>query len=232
MRSPDPWQKELLLQIVAKEENCIVCCSRQIGKTEAVAVAAYVVAAIGGFALVLSPSDEQSKEFHSRVLSYHNSWNLVPHTSEPTKHELNLHNHGRVLALPNNERTVRCRSAVDLLIIDEAARVPDALYGAVRPMLAVSRGRTVLLSTPFGRRGFFYREWVGEGLSNWRRHSHPWYHCPRIPEKFVEEERRAHGDFWIQQEYECKFIDANSGFFDVGAFESLIDSSVEVIREW
>ncbi len=43
------------------------------------------------------------------------------------------------------------------LKIDEAARVSDELYRAVRPMLATSGGRIVLLSTPFGKRGFFFR---------------------------------------------------------------------------
>jgi hypothetical protein len=45
------------------------------------------------------------------------------------------------------------------LIVDEASRVQDALYQGIRPMLAVSGGRIVLLSTPWGKRGFFFEEW-------------------------------------------------------------------------
>jgi hypothetical protein len=45
-----------------------------------------------------------------------------------------------------------------MLVIDEASRVDDTLYLAVRPLLAVSGGRLVALSTPFGKRGWFHDE--------------------------------------------------------------------------
>ena len=35
-------------------------------------------------------------------------------------------------------------------------------------MLAVSGGRIILLSTPFGKRGFFHHEWT-EGGPEWER---------------------------------------------------------------
>jgi hypothetical protein len=56
---------------------------------------------------------------------------------------------------------VRGFSGTSLLIVDEAARVDDELYYAVRPMLAVSGGVLMMLSTPFGKRGVFYEEWTG-----------------------------------------------------------------------
>ena len=58
------------------------------------------------------------------------------------------------MGLPANEATVRGFSAVSLMVVDEAARVPDDLYEAVKPMLAVTDGALWLMSTPFGRRGF------------------------------------------------------------------------------
>ena len=72
---------------------------------------------------------------------------------------LELANGSRVVSLPGDEGTVRGFSGVSLLVIDEASRVPDDLYRSVRPMLAVSQGRLVCLSTPFGQRGFFYEYW-------------------------------------------------------------------------
>jgi hypothetical protein len=73
----------------------------------------------------------------------------------------------------------------------------------VRPMLAVSRGRLVALSTPFGQRGWFFEEWQGTGP--WQRIKVPWRDCPRISPEFIQEERRALGDAWVSQEYECLF---------------------------
>ncbi len=63
------------------------------------------------------------------------------------------------MALPGKEGTIRGYSGVRLLILDEAARVPDELVEAVRPMLAVSSGTMVMPSTPFGTRGAFYEAW-------------------------------------------------------------------------
>ena len=78
-----------------------------------------------------------------------------------TNRRLEFANGSRVLSLPGTERTVRGFSEVSLLVIDEAARVDDGLYYAVRPMLAVSGGRLVALSTPYGKRGWFHDEGLG-----------------------------------------------------------------------
>src|SRR5262249_45399916 len=102
-------------------------------------------------------------------------------------------------------------SGVALLVIDEAARVPDSLYYAVRPMLAVSGGRLVCLSTPFGKRGFFHSEWIGKGP--WVRTKILAHECPRIPREFLDEERLALGARWYRQEYECSFEDTVDQIF-------------------
>ena len=61
------------------------------------------------------------------------------------------------------EATVRGFSAVSLLMIDEASRVKDAMYTALRPMLAVADGDLWLMSTPNGKQGFFYEAWEHGG---------------------------------------------------------------------
>jgi hypothetical protein len=90
------------------------------------------------------------------------------------------------------------------LLIDEAARVPDDLYRAVRPMLAVSRGRLLCLSTPFGQRGFFHDEWT-HGGPDWTRIRITAADCPRISADFLDQERRSLGAGWVNQEYLCSF---------------------------
>src|SRR6202043_502550 len=85
-----------------------------------------------------------------------------------TNEELRLSNQSEVVSLPCREETVRGYSRVGLLVIDEAARVPDDLYRAVRPMLAVSAGQLICLSTPYGKRGFFHDAWV-HGGADWAR---------------------------------------------------------------
>ena len=77
-------------------------------------------------------------------------------------------NGSRIVGLPGNEATVRGFSAVALMLVDEASRVSDDLYRAIRPMLAVSDGTLWLMSTPFGKRGFFYEAWANGG-DTWER---------------------------------------------------------------
>jgi hypothetical protein len=124
---------------------------------------------------------------------------------------MELTNGSRIVLLPGTEGTVRGFSGVAMLIIDEAARVSDALYYAVRPMLAVSRGRLVALSTPFGKRGWFHDSWhSGEA---WERVRINADQCPRITKEFLAEERRALGERWYRQEYCTSFEDVIDAVF-------------------
>jgi hypothetical protein len=135
-------------------------------------------------------------------------------------------NGARVISLPGNEATIRGFSSVGLLIVDEASRVDDALYYAVRPMLAVSGGRIALLSTPFGKRGFFYTEWT-EGGDAWHRVAIKATDVPRIPRDWLEEERRSLGPWWFAQEYECRFMDTVDQVFRSEDIEAAVSDEVE-----
>jgi hypothetical protein len=117
-----------------------------------------------------------------------------------------LQNHSRIVSLPGTEQTIRGFSGASLIIEDESARVDDALYYAVRPMLAVSGGQLILMSTPFGKRGHFFKEWT-DGGDAWERVEIPASWCTRITREFLQEERRALGDWWYRQEYECQFVE-------------------------
>jgi hypothetical protein len=112
------------------------------------------------------------------------------------------------------------------LVVDEAARVSDALMASVRPMLAVSSGRLVTLSTPAGARGWWHDAWVNGG-STWQRFTSKAVDCSRISAEFLEEERRSLGEFFYRQEYECDFLSAETAAFDAAWLESLINPELE-----
>jgi len=198
---PDPWQRDVL---ASRDRYMLLNCCRQAGKSTVISVLALHKALFHEHAtiLLLSPSQRQSAElFHKVLTSYKPIGRPVKATSE-TQLKLELVNGARIICLPGSEETIR-GFAPDLLVLDEAARVPDNLYKSVRPMLAVSGGRLIALSTPFGQRGWFFEEW--EGTGHWRKIKVPWKQCPRIAEEFIAEERRALGDAWVQQEYDCLF---------------------------
>src|SRR5262249_45073748 len=119
-------------------------------------------------------------------------------------------------------------SGASLLCIDEAARVDDGLYFSVRPMLAVSRGRLLALSTPFGRRGWFYDEWFGP--RPWQRVQITAEQCPRITPAFLAEERKALGPRWYAQEYGCQFMEMIGAVFSGADIDALPDPAVQVLE--
>jgi hypothetical protein len=91
-------------------------------------------------------------------------------------------------------------------------------------MLAVSGGRLMMLSTPFGKRGVFYEEWTGgEG---WERYTVTASECPRIPPEFLEEERKTLGPWWFAQEYECRFMDTVDQVFATEVIDKAITDEV------
>ena len=138
---------------------------------------------------------------------------------------MELSNGSRIVSLPGKETTVRGFSGVRLLAVDEAARVPDELYYSVRPMLAVSGGRLVALSTPFGTRGWWWEAWRSE--ETWERFQVPAEDCPRISQEFLDEERRSMGEWWFAQEYGCEFLDAETQPFGREDVERAFEEEVE-----
>jgi hypothetical protein len=146
-----------------------------------------------------------------------------------------LENGSRIISLPGKADTFVGFSP-DLLIIDEAARVPDDTYRACRPMLSVSGGRLVLLSTPFGKRGFFYSEWerceeaARQGRPEpWERYQVKVTECPRISAEFLEDERLALGERWWRQEYMCSFEDPVGAVFAHHVIHAMIDPAVSAL---
>src|SRR5206468_1062449 len=103
-------------------------------------------------------------------------------------------------------------SGARLLLVDEASRVDEDLYLAMLPVFSVSGGDVWLISTPFGRRGFFYQTWV-EGGANWHRVKVPATQCPRIRPENLERDRKTMGDRWFRQEYLCEFADNQEQLF-------------------
>ena len=107
--------------------------------------------------------------------------------------------------------SIRGFSNVSLLIIDEAAQVLDESYNTARPMVAVSDGRIILLSTPHGRRGFFWDTWANK--ADWLKIEINADQCPRFTKDFLREEKETFPDWFFQQEYYNFFAEATSSVF-------------------
>ena len=175
---------------------------------------------------MLSPSQRQSQELYRKIRDSYNQLTGVAELTMEAALRLEFANGSRVQVLPGKESTVRGFSGVSLLVIDEAARVPDELYQSVRPMIAVSGGRVILLSTPFGSRGFYWAEWC-EGGPDWKRVKVTADQCPRIPAEWLEKEKARIGDWWFSQEYQCSFVDNIEACFATADILAAISSEVK-----
>ncbi len=222
--TPDPWQCQVL---ESTSRRILLNCSRQAGKSTITALLAVHAALYdpGALILLLSPSLRQSQELFRKALdTYRELDRPVPAQTESAL-RLELSNGSRIVSLPGKDHTVRGFSGVRLLAIDEAARVPNELYLAVRPMLAVSGGRLVALSTPFGARGWWYKAW--RSSEPWERYEVRASECPRISADFLAEEQQAMGDWWFHQEYRCKFLDAETQAFRREDVDRAFEEEVE-----
>jgi Terminase large subunit, T4likevirus-type, N-terminal len=222
---PDPWQERLLR---SSSDRVLLNCCRQSGKSTMAALIALHRALYrpSALVLVLAPAERQAKETFSKVADLYRKTNpghAIPHDSF-RKLGMELTNGSRIEALPGTEKTIRGFSDPDLLLLDEAARVDDGLYFAVRPMLAVSGGALMMLTTPHGKRGVFYEEWTGG--RGWERYEVPASECPRIPESFLEEEREALPSWVYRQEYECSFEETEDQVFTTEMVERAVTPEV------
>jgi hypothetical protein len=246
----DPWQAGVL---DSAAQRILMLCSRQVGKSTTAAALALRTALLEAPALVLivSPSERQSGELVQKVKNFYQAvkrprkltgrprplaavaqeeaaldaaWQALPEQERESALQLHLDNGSRVIGLPGKLSTILGYSGVTLLIIDEASRVPDDLYRGVRPMLAASRGRLIGLTTPFGKRGWFYDEWTG--TNRWQRVKVTAPECPRIPAEFLAEERLSLGDRWYAQEYLCSFEDTIDAVFSAAVIAAALSDDV------
>ena len=227
---PDNWQSDLLR---SDARQMILLCSRQSGKSTITSILALhqAIYTPDSLILLLSPSLRQSQELFRKLQTFYNALESesLPQAVEESALRMELSNGSRIVALPGKEATIRGFSGVSLLIIDEASRVEDALYQSVRPMLAVSGGRIVLLSTPFGKRGFFHSEWT-DG-QDWRKVKITADQCPRIDKEWLMRERQMIGDWWYLQEYFCEFVETSDQVFSYDDISAALDPTIKPLFE-
>jgi hypothetical protein len=217
---PDPWQEQLLR---STSRWILLNCCRQSGKSTTTAIVGLHQAVYDpGLVLLVSPSLRQSRELFAKVIGFLKNLEPVEQLEEDNKSSCTLANGARIVSLPGDPDTVRGFSAPKLIIKDEAAYITDAMQAAIDPMLAVSEGRLIEMSSPNSRRGHFFDNWQqGEGLERIKIVGRQ---CPRISSEFLDQQRRKLGPMLFAQEYEGEFVDAQSSAFSSEMIErALVD---------
>jgi hypothetical protein len=130
---------------------------------------------------------------------------LVPEHKR-TQSELWLANGSRCVALPGDPTTTRGFNPA-LVVLDEASRIDEGILAAVLPMLTESKGQLLVMSTPAGRRGFFFQAWSDES-QDWERISAKRSDYPhRLDPEDMKRQRANLGPALFKQEHENEFIE-------------------------
>lgn len=160
----DDWQKEVLKY----DGNIVLCTGRQIGKTFIMArkAARYLIEHANSQIIVVSLTEDQAKLMIIMILDYLERKypdRIAKGHNKPTQTRVILKNHSRVVARPvgNTGDAVRGFTG-DVLIIDEAARMPELAFAAAKPVLLTTAGQIWMCSTPFGKEGYFYESWCNK----------------------------------------------------------------------
>ena len=226
----DARQEEVLR---SEAKRGILNCSRQWGKSTVMAVKAVHRAWTrpGSLVVVASPTGRQSGEWMKKAEGMAGALGERVKGDGTNEISLAFGNGSRIVGLPGmgTEGRLRGFSAVSMLLIDEAARVEDAVYGALRPMLAVGGGELWMMSTPNEKRGFFWETWAG-AAEDWTRVTVMGEECGRIEAEFLAEERDRMTAAEYGREYGCEFMDNGSRTFPRELLEGAMDDGVEVFR--
>ena len=223
---PDLWQSQALEY---SGKRLILNCSRQSGKSTVAAIKGLHRAVFypASLVLLISASFRQSQELFRKVSDFSDSVDMEK--TEDNRLSATLSNGSRIISLPSKESTIRGFSGADLIIEDEAARVPDDLYYALRPMLATSDGALILMSTPFGKRGHFFHEWTSG--DSWEKISVPATECERISAEFLSEELQSLGEYWWRQEYGTEFMETVDSVFSYEMIQNAFTDEVTPLFE-
>ena len=210
----DSWQQEVL----DHRGNITLRTGRQVGKSVVVSekAARFALENPNTITLIIAASQRQSSLLFEKVRFRITSENLEEVAEAPTLTRIVLKNGSKIYSLPAGKTGVYIKGfTVDLLIADEAAYIPEMVWTSVIPMIAVSKklrgfGDIILLSTPFGKGGYFFNSFTDPDFRQWHVSSED---CERIPKSLLVKERRRMSKVEYAQEWLGEFVEDWSQFF-------------------
>ena len=216
----------------------ILCCGRRWGKTKAAVAEAFRLAVASQWPLSSSQCPALST-LHSALARPSRGWIVAPTyalSMEAWREFLSLAPEDTIASINKTEHRIsltngaiiECRSAdnetslrgagLNFLIVDEAARVKDESWHALRPCLSDTQGKAILISTPKGHNWFYNLFLKGQDPleKNYQSWQFPSSDNPYFPSDESEIARSELFQPVFQQEYLAQFIgDASSVFRNI-----------------
>ena len=199
----DPWQ----IKLRACKTDATVVSGRQSGKTAGVSVVigdeateipnSYIM--IGAYVI------EQAEHVFWKVKDYMFAKYADQIVGRPTLHFMELKNGSKIICKAVGDTGAGMRGpTVTLLVLDEAAFIPDRAWVAIEPVISVSKGRTTLLSTGQCKKGFFYQSTLNPDIKQFHVSAR---NCPRHTKEFLDKKEAELSAVAFAQEYLGEFLD-------------------------
>lgn len=224
----DDWQEKF----IKTKGDKMLCTGRQVGKSVTCAIDAgrYAVKNQNKSILMIAPTERQAYGLFEKTLEYlmQNHRLLIKKGRDrPTKHIIKLKNNTRIYCYPTGVSGLGIRGlTINRLYVDEASRVPEEVWTAITPMLLTTGGSLIMLSTPFGRQGYFFEMWndakakitkfsaTSEEVIKKRPISKSWTKYQREKAlEYLEREKTRMSKLEFAQEYLGEFLQDIQQFF-------------------
>ncbi len=199
----DPWQKEV---IESKKNMCIIS-GRQCGKSTCVSILAAETALKNPnqYILIGAYIIDQTELLFWKIKEYIQEKHPKEIVGRATLHFLQLKNGSKIACRAIGDTGAGMRGyTATMIIIDEAAFVPDRAWIAIEPIISVSKGRVILLSTPQGKSGFFYKASINPDYFVKIVSARD---CPRHTKKFLDKKQAELSLIAFATEYLGEFLD-------------------------
>ena len=221
----DKWQQEVL----EHDGNITLRSGRQVGKSEVIGEKGsnFSLKHEGTVTLIIAASQRQSsllfEKVRSNIDSACNEMGMDLYVEPPTLTKILLKNGSKIYCLPAGRTGHFIRGfTIDLLIADESAYIVENVWNSVLPMVAVSRklrkfGHIILLSTPFGKGGYYYDSFTDKDFRSFHISSED---CIRIDKSFLLKEKHRMTKVEYAQEYLGEFTEEHDQLFPTALIKS------------
>ena len=159
----DAWQEEVLKM----EGNICLCSGRQVGKSQIIAIktAEFINDHPDKTVLIISITEDQAERMLQKILLYlhdnHKDQMVLKGVKKPTKHKVHMKNGSVVVTKAVGQYGLGVLGmTVDIVVPDECAFLPEAIWASITPMLLTTGGKMWLLSTPNAMQGYFYEAYT------------------------------------------------------------------------
>ncbi len=202
-KSLDPWQEEIRKE---KKKNLCIVSGRQCGKSAGVSIVIGDTAleVPNSYILMGAHDIEQTEMLFWKVVAYIEA--VAPEQIvKSTMHYLLLKNGSQAVCKAVGDTGVGMRGpTATLVVLDEAAFIPDRAWIAIEPVISVSKGRIILLSTGQEKKGFFYKASLDKDYLVKKISARD---CPRHSQAYLDKKQKELSPAAFAQEYLGEFID-------------------------